>query len=97
VGTLTDTVMALIDTDQQTTIAENDDDERATGQLDSYIEWTCPASGVYKVLVRAYSTTETGRFQVRVTESGRRPQSTSGARCSLETKASHSSCAQYAV
>jgi hypothetical protein len=45
-GTLDDTIMQLFATDGKTLIAENDDDERGGGKVfDSYIEWTCPASG----------------------------------------------------
>lgn len=47
VGTLTDTIMFLISTDQRTSIAENDDDSRVSGSLDSYIEWTCPCVFIY--------------------------------------------------
>ena len=66
---LTDTVMRLIDTDQGTVLIENDDDERVTGYLDSYIEWTCPTDGTYYVTVSPYFIGgEIGRFQVKVTE-----------------------------
>ena len=64
---LTDTVMQLIDTDGTTVLEENDDDA-ATGNFDSFIEWTCPASGEYTVMVRAFQASDEGRFQVRVTE-----------------------------
>ena len=64
---LEDTVMQLRGTDGVSVIAENDDDERVSGQLDSYIEWTCPASGVYFVTVRAFSS-DIGTFQVSVTQ-----------------------------
>ena len=53
--------------DQQTTIAENDDDERATGQLDSYIEWTCPATGTYFINVYGYGGA-TGTISLSVTQ-----------------------------
>ena len=53
-GTLTDTVMTLLDVDRSTVIVENDDDARATGGLDSYIEWTCAASGEYYVRVTGF-------------------------------------------
>eukprot|EP01043_Picozoa_sp_COSAG02_P022592 COSAG02_NODE_1179_length_14040_cov_8.036439_1_plen_1312_part_00 len=67
VGTLDDTVMELIDMDQQATIAENDDDERATGQLDSYIEWTCPTTGTYFINVYGYAGA-TGTISLTVTQ-----------------------------
>ena len=45
-GTLDDTIMQLFATDGKTLVAETDDDERGGGKVfDSYIEWTCPASG----------------------------------------------------
>ena len=65
VGTLLDTVMDLIDVDQQTTIAENDDDERASGQLDSYIEWTCPSTGTYFINVFGFGG-DTGTISLTV-------------------------------
>jgi hypothetical protein len=67
VGTLLDTMMILVDEDGESTLAENDDDERATGQLDSYIEWTCPASGMYFVNVKGYGGS-TGTFSFSITE-----------------------------
>ena len=51
--TLSDTVMVLYDLDGVTVIVENDDDTR-TGSLDSYIEWECPTTGSYLVMVRAF-------------------------------------------
>ena len=53
-GTLLDTVMQLKDMDGTTVIMENDDDERAAGRTDSYIEWECPRSGEYYVMVRGF-------------------------------------------
>ena len=67
-GCLEDTVMELIDRDQSTLLIENDDDERVTDRLDSFIEWTCPASGTYFVMVSAYLAQSTGTFQVKVTQ-----------------------------
>ena len=43
--TLTDTAMTLYGLNAHTVIAENNDDFRATGRGDSYIEWTCPETG----------------------------------------------------
>ena len=59
-GCLEDTVMELIDRDQSTLLIENDDDERVTDRLDSFIEWTCPASGTYFVVVSAYLSQSAG-------------------------------------
>lgn len=67
VVSLTDTMMVLVDSDGTSTLAENDDDERVTGQLDSYIEWTCPTSGTYYVNVLGYSGA-TGSFTFAITE-----------------------------
>ena len=67
VGSLLDTMMILVDADGESTLAENDDDERATGQLDSYIEWTCPRSGMYFVNIKGYAS-QTGTFSFGVTE-----------------------------
>ena len=66
-GSLTDTMMSLYGIDQSI-IAENDDDERETGSLDSFIEWTCPADGPYPIMVRGFDT-QTGTFTLTVTES----------------------------
>jgi hypothetical protein len=65
--------MELLETDQTTSIAENDDDERETGRLDSYIEWTCPATGTYYVRITGVSSVmfgpaATGTFQLSITE-----------------------------
>ena len=66
---LADTMMVLVDTDMQTTLAENDDDTRDSGRLDSYIEWTCPADGTYFINVKGFSGA-TGTFMVSVTMAG---------------------------
>eukprot|EP01043_Picozoa_sp_COSAG02_P022963 COSAG02_NODE_1211_length_13860_cov_3.931618_2_plen_1693_part_00 len=68
VDCLTDSVMELLDTDGTTVLAESDDDWRASGRRDSFIEWICPRKGHYAVRVRANSDQEIGRFQVRATE-----------------------------
>lgn len=86
VGTLTDTVMALIDTDQQTTIAENDDDERATGQLDSYIEWTCPSTGTYYINVYGFGG-QTGTISLMVSQAENMDDPCSGQADMLEAAA----------
>ena len=64
---LQDTVMTLYDA-QENTLAENDDDERVSGHLDSYIEWTCPADGTYTIGVRGFGPDDLGRFTVMVAE-----------------------------
>ena len=68
VGTLDDTIMFLIGTDQRTSIAENDDDP-LTGRLDSYIEWTCPSTGMYYINVKGYGGA-TGTITLSVTVQG---------------------------
>ena len=54
---LPDTVMTLYDVDGTTELLENDDTD--VGR-ESYLMWTCPASGRYGVRVRAYDDTQTG-------------------------------------
>jgi hypothetical protein len=68
-GTLQDTIMALYAVDGTTQIVENDDDPRHTSSTDSYIEWTCPVTGIYSILVRGYLQA-TGTFTLTVTETG---------------------------
>ena len=80
-GSLEDTVMFLLSTDQRTTIAENDDDERESGRLDSYIEWTCPETGMYYVNVKGYGG-DTGTVTISIdtqSEAGDGPCSSGGA------------------
>ena len=60
---LADTVMGLYQTDRATVIAENDDSDTGTN---SFLEWTCPADGIYYVLVRAYDVSQTGDFRFSV-------------------------------
>ena len=64
-SSLTDTVMTLVEMDGFTVITESDDDERASGRLASYIEWTCPATGTYYVMVEPYGR-ERGTFTLSV-------------------------------
>ena len=54
-GTLTDSVLRIVDTDRRTVLAENDDDDRAghTGYA-SYLDWTAPAAGTYYIEIKAY-------------------------------------------
>lgn len=66
-GTLDDTVVDLVDTDQSTVLVENDDDERSADSYASYIEWTCPQDGRYFIMVKGYGRA-TGTFSVMVTE-----------------------------
>ena len=65
-GTLRDSTISLIDTDRETIILENDDSE----SMASFIEWTCPATGSYYILVRGYGR-ESGTFQVMVADTSR--------------------------
>jgi hypothetical protein len=66
-GTLLDTVMQLVGADGTTIVAENDDDERVTGRMDSYIEWTCETSGLYYVDVKGYDS-DIGTFTLSISE-----------------------------
>ena len=68
IGTLQDSTLVLYGTDGNTRIAENDDDERVTGRVDSYIEWLCPTSGVYfvEVACNCPPTPEDMTFQISV-------------------------------
>lgn len=72
--------------DQQTTIAENDDDERATGMLDSYIEWTCPTTGTYFISVYGYAGA-TGTISLTVSEAETQDDPCSGQSEMLEREA----------
>ena len=60
---LADTVMHLYDADAETEIAENDDNG---AERSSYLEWTCPADGMYRVLVHGYDISQTGDFRFAV-------------------------------
>lgn len=60
---IADTVMHLYDGDGETQIAENDD---RGAERSSYLEWTCPADGAYRVLVHGYDRSQTGDFRFRV-------------------------------
>jgi hypothetical protein len=68
-GTLTDTVMQLLDSDRQTVISENDDGEVAgmPGQA-SFIAWTAPADGTYYVVVMGYQM-HVGSYSLTVSDS----------------------------
>jgi hypothetical protein len=68
-GTLQDTVMTLMDADQRTTIAMNDDDERQTGRVDSYIEWTCSTTAMYFVKVEGFGE-DHGSFSLSIDVAG---------------------------
>ena len=70
-GTLKDTSITLIDVDKSSIIVENDDaDADSLGPAKaSFIEWTCPATGTYYVMVRGFAQS-TGTFQVSVKASG---------------------------
>ena len=50
-GTASDTIVDLVDTDRSTVLVENDDDDRSNDSYASYIEWTCPADGTYYLVV----------------------------------------------
>lgn len=64
---LPDTVMDLLDTDRQTQLLTNDDAPGGTS-LSSEITWTCPTSGTYYIMVRAFDAASmTGGFRLIVT------------------------------
>merc|ERR1740117_146964 len=69
-GSLYDTIIDLLDTDEATVLVQNDDDERTenAGSYASFIEWTAPESGDYYVLVRGYGDEDIGSFQVSITD-----------------------------
>ena len=65
---LPDTVLDLLDVDAQTQLLTNDD-APGGGSLSSSIEWTCPTTGIYYVMIRAYDPlSQTGGFLLVVTE-----------------------------
>ena len=64
-------------------LAHNDDDERQTGRLDSYLEWTCPEDGTYEVEIGGGRDRQTGTFSLTIVEAitgGGDPCSSEGAR-----------------
>ena len=67
--TLDDTMVDLIDTDGHSLLVENDDDDRNPNTYASYIEWTCPASGTYYIMVQGYGSS-TGTFGLTLTQGG---------------------------
>ena len=67
--TLDDTMVDLIDTDGHSLLVENDDDDRDPNTYASYIEWTCPASGTYYIMVQGYGSSM-GTFGLTLTQGG---------------------------
>jgi hypothetical protein len=65
-GTLSDSVLELMEGDQTTIIVENDDDPRVHDVYASYIEWTCPDTGLYYASVHEYGM-ELGTFTISIT------------------------------
>ena len=76
-GTLRDTVLELVAADGQTTLAENDDDTRATGRQSSFLEWECPVSAIYFVMGKGYGSL-VGTFMLAITDSSTSPSSGGG-------------------
>ena len=66
--TLSDSEMKLLDVDEEKTLAENDDDDRAASSIDrsSFIEWTCATPGTYFVEVTGFHGQQTGTFELTV-------------------------------
>ena len=62
--TLPDSVLELYDRDGSTQIASDDDGGLG---LASLIDWTCPTTGSYYVMARAYRLTQTGLYTMQVT------------------------------
>ena len=59
----------LVDTDGSTVLVENDDDARSSDSYASFIEWTCPASGTYYIMVQGYGSSM-GTFGLTLTQGG---------------------------
>lgn len=72
--TLSDSILTLFAPDGLTQLAQNDD--YGSG-LSSYLEWTAPADGVYRIQVSGYGT-ETGTFLMTVSTGGDNPCSAGG-------------------
>ena len=71
-NTLEDSVLTLTDSDGQQ-IAENDDTPNIQdGQLDtaSYLEWTCPATGEYTIMVHGFDAADFGTYVLTLSEMG---------------------------
>jgi hypothetical protein len=61
-GSLGDSVLEVYSPDGRTKIAENDDGGSGTA---SYLEWTAPSTGNYRLAVRGYSS-HTGTYTIQV-------------------------------
>ena len=68
--TLSDSVLALYDTNGTTSLAENDDGGVNRG---SKITWTVPATGTYYLQVKSYSSSYTGTYTLSVSGGGGTP------------------------
>eukprot|EP01046_Picozoa_sp_COSAG06_P068656 COSAG06_NODE_18357_length_891_cov_1.321970_1_plen_281_part_10 len=64
-GTLSDSVLDLVNTDGSEVLANNDD---CGGTLASCIEWQAQATGTYYAMVRAYGQDQTGTFTLTINE-----------------------------
>lgn len=62
---LPDSILRMYDTDHQTVLAENDDYDIGR---DSFLEWTAPRGGTFFFGVLAYDDSQTGDFNVYLTE-----------------------------
>ena len=69
-GTLSDTVLALYNSNGTTLLVQDDDSGEG---LASRIDWTAPSSGTYYLQVRPYSTSLTGTYTLSLSGGGVTP------------------------
>ena len=62
--------MSIIDTDRETVLLTNDDDDRdPTGEnYGSFADWTCPRTGTYYIKVEGFGQDSIGAFNLGVTK-----------------------------
>lgn len=66
---LDDSIVAVLNA-QGTSLGENDDADDGSGTLGSQLEWTCPSTGTYYVVVRGYEASNRGAFVLSVAIGG---------------------------
>ncbi len=64
-GSLSDTILILYDTDGTTPLDFNDDIDFSNNKLASSIEWKAPLAGTYFAQVTAFGT-ETGSYRLKI-------------------------------
>ena len=68
-GTLSDSVLDLVNSDGSEVLANNDDCDGPESTLASCIEWTAPVTGTYYAMVRAYDGEgDTGTFTLTINQ-----------------------------